>query len=259
MPLTNPAKERLKAGELAVGIGVRGVRGVEIARLMKTAGFDWLFIDLEHGATSTETAYQICVAALDAGIAPLVRVPHGELAMGTRCLDAGALGLVIPHVDTAEQARAMVDAFRFAPLGHRSIGGAYPQFGFASVPAKDVVSALNDATLVVAMIETPRAVENAEQIAAVAGIDALLMGTNDLCLEMQIPGQLDHPRVVSAMDAVIGACRKHGKWPGLGGVYNRQLMKPYIDRGMRLVLAGNDISLLLAAAQEQASFVRSCE
>jgi 2-keto-3-deoxy-L-rhamnonate aldolase RhmA len=102
-------------------------------------------------------------------------------------------------------------------------------------------------------------VENAEQIAAVAGIDALLMGTNDLCLEMQIPGQLDHPRVVSAMDAVIGACRKHGKWPGLGGVYNRQLMKPYIDRGMRLVLAGNDISLLLAAAQEQASFVRSCE
>jgi 2-keto-3-deoxy-L-rhamnonate aldolase RhmA len=259
MPVINPAKERLKLGQLAVGIGVRGVRGVEIARLMKTAGFDWLFIDLEHGATSTETAYQICVAALDAGIAPLVRVPHGELAMGTRCLDAGALGLVIPHVDTAEQARAMVDAFRFAPLGHRSIGGAYPQFGFASVPAKDVVSALNDATLVVAMIETPRAVENAEQIAAVAGIDALLMGTNDLCLEMQIPGQLDHPRVVSAMDAVIGACRKHGKWPGLGGVYNRQLMKPYIDRGMRLVLAGNDISLLLAAAQEQASFVRSCE
>jgi 2-keto-3-deoxy-L-rhamnonate aldolase RhmA len=226
---------------------------------MKTAGYDWLFIDLEHGATSTETAYQICVAALDAGVAPLVRVPHGELAMGTRCLDAGALGLVIPHVDTAEQARAMVDAFRFAPLGHRSIGGAYPQFGFASVPAKEVVSGLNDATLVVAMIETPRAVENAEQIAAVAGIDALLMGTNDLCLEMGIPGQLDHPQIVRAMDAVIAACRKHGKWPGLGGVYSRQLMKPCIERGMRLILAGNDISLLLTAAQEQAGFVRSCQ
>jgi 2-keto-3-deoxy-L-rhamnonate aldolase RhmA len=259
MPVTNPAKTRLEQGHLAVGIGVRGVRGVEIARVMKTAGFDWLFIDLEHGATSTETAYQICVAALDAGIAPLVRVPHGELAMGTRCLDAGALGLVIPHVDTAEQARAMVDAFRFPPLGHRSIGGAYPQFGFASVPAKEVVSALNEATLLVAMIETPQAVENAERIAALPGIDALLMGTNDLCLEMGIPGQLDHPRVVSAMEAVITACRKHGKWPGLGGVYSRELMKPCIDRGMRLILAGNDISLLLAAAQEQAAFVRSCD
>jgi 2-keto-3-deoxy-L-rhamnonate aldolase RhmA len=205
-----------------------------------------------------ETAFQISVAALDAGIAPLVRVPHGELAMGTRCLDAGGLGLVIPHVDSADEARAMVDAFKFAPLGRRSIGGAYPQFGFASVPAAEVVSGLNDATLVVAMIETPRAVQNAEHIAAVPGIDVLLMGTNDLCLEMGIPGKLEDERVVSAIDTVVAACRKHGKWPGLGGVYGRELMKRYVGRGMRFVLAGNDISLLLAAAQEQASFARGC-
>lgn len=260
MPIAaNHAKDRLMQGKLCVGIGVRAVRGVEIARLMKTAGFDWLFIDLEHGATSTETAYQICVAALDAGIAPLVRVPHGELAMGTRCLDAGALGIVIPHVDTAEEAKAMVDAFKFAPLGRRSIGGAYPQFGFAAASAQEVVTGLNAATLVVAMIETPRAVENAEKIAAVPGIDALLMGTNDLCLEMGIPGQLDNERVVGAIDTVIAACKKHGKWPGLGGVYGKELLKRYIARGMRMILAGNDISLLLNAAQDQAGFVRSCE
>jgi 2-keto-3-deoxy-L-rhamnonate aldolase RhmA len=108
------------------------------------------------------------------------------------------------------------------------------------------------------MIETPLAVENAERIAAVPGIDALLMGTNDLCLEMGIPGQLDDPRVVNAMDNVIAACRKHGKWPGLGGVYGKPLIQRYIARGMRLILAGNDISLLLAAAQDQASFVRGC-
>jgi 2-keto-3-deoxy-L-rhamnonate aldolase RhmA len=239
-------------------MGVRGLRGVEVARVMKTAGYDFLFIDLEHGAASVETAFQISVAALDAGIAPLVRVPHGELAMGTRCLDAGGLGLVIPHVDSADEARAMVDAFKFAPLGRRSIGGAYPQFGFASVPAAEVVSGLNDATLVVAMIETPRAVQNAEHIAAVPGIDVLLMGTNDLCLEMGIPGKLEDERVVSAIDTVVAACRKHGKWPGLGGVYGRELMKRYVGRGMRFVLAGNDISLLLAAAQEQASFARGC-
>jgi len=198
------------------------------------------------------------VAALDAGIAPLVRVPNGELALGTRCLDAGALGIVIPHVDTAEEARTLVDAFRFAPLGHRSIGGGYPHFGFAPVPAKEIVSELNDATLVVAMIETPRAVDNVEQIAAVAGIDVLLLGTNDLCLEMGIPGQLDNERVVAAIDKLLASCRKHGKWPGLGGVYGKELAKRYIARGMRFVLAGNDISLLLNAAQEQASFVRSC-
>ncbi|HEY7758701.1 MAG TPA: aldolase/citrate lyase family protein [Burkholderiales bacterium] len=256
--IVNPAKERLTRGELAIGMGVRGVRGVEVARVMKTAGYDFLFIDLEHGATSVETAFQISVAALDAGIAPLVRVPHGELAMGTRCLDGGGLGLVIPHVDGANEARAMVDAFKFAPLGRRSIGGAYPQFGFAPTPAADVVSGLNDATLLVAMIETPRAVQNAEQIAGVAGIDVLLMGTNDLCLEMGIPGKLDDERVVSAIDTVVAACRKHGKWPGLGGVYGRELMKRYIGRGMRFVLTGNDVSLLLSAAQEQASFARGC-
>jgi 4-hydroxy-2-oxoheptanedioate aldolase len=95
------------------------------------------------------------------------------------------------------------------------------------------------------------------QIAAVDGIDVLLMGTNDLCLEMGIPGHLDHERVVKAIDTVVAACRKHGKWPGLGGVYGKELMKRYIGRGMRFVLAGNDISMLLSAAQEQASFARS--
>jgi 4-hydroxy-2-oxoheptanedioate aldolase len=256
--VTNAAKDRLTQGVLAIGVGVRAVRGVEIARIMKTVGFDFLFIDLEHGATSVETAYSISVAALDAGIAPFIRVPHGELALGTRCLDGGGLGVVIPHVDTPDEARAMVDAFKFQPLGHRSIGGAYPQFGFAPVPAKEVVTALNDATLVVAMIETPKAVENAEQIASVPGIDVLLMGTNDLCLEMGIPGQLDNERVVAAIDTVVRACQKHGKWPGLGGVYVRDLAKRYIGRGMRFVLAGNDISLLMNAAQEQATFVRGC-
>jgi 4-hydroxy-2-oxoheptanedioate aldolase len=256
--ITNPAKHRLSQGQLALGMGVRGMRGVEVARVMKTAGFDFLFIDLEHGATSVETAFQISVAALDAGIAPLIRVPHGELALGTRCLDGGGLGVVIPHVDTPEDARAMVDAFRFQPVGHRSIGGGYPQFGFAAVPAQEVTVALNDATLVVAMMETPRAIENAEQIAAVPGIDVLLMGTNDLCLEMGIPGQLENERVVAAIDTVVAACRKHGKWPGLGGVYRKELMQRYIARGMRFVLCGSDLSILLAAAQDQAGFVRAC-
>ena len=189
-------------------------------------------------------------------IAPLVRVPAGELALGARCLDSGALGVVIPHVDTPEQARAIADAFRFPPLGHRSIGGAYPHFGFASRPVNEVVSGLDNATLVVAMIETPLAVENADRIAAVPGVDALLIGTNDLCLEMGIPGQLDHARVKAAFDTVLGACKKHSKIPALGGIYSKELLTRYLGLGFRMVLAGNDLSLLYNAAQEQANFVR---
>lgn len=256
--VVNVAKDKLAQGQLAVGMGVKGLRSVEVARVMKTAGFDWLFIDLEHGPTSLESAYQISVAALDAGISPLVRVPNGELRMATRALDGGALGIVMPHVDTAEEARAFVDACRFQPLGHRSIAGGYPQYGFAPRAAGDVVKELNAATLLVVMVETPTAIANADAIAAVPGIDVLLMGTNDLCLEMGIPGQLSDDRVVSAVQTVIAACKKHGKWPGLGGVYGKDLLKRYVGLGMRMILAGNDLSLLLAAAQEQATFVKSC-
>lgn len=256
--IVNPTRQVLAAGGISVGIGIRGVRGIEVAKLMKTAGFDFLFIDLEHGAISIETAASLSVAALDAGITPLVRVPHMDLKLATRCLDGGALGIVVPHVDTAEDARTIADALRFAPTGHRSIAGNYPQFGFAPVSAKDAVPALNEATLVVAMIETPRAVENVDAIAAVPGIDALLMGTNDLCLEMGIPGELGHPRVVDAIDRIVAACRRHGKIPALGGVYGPDQLGPYLARGMRMVQAGNDIALLLAAATERASFVRSC-
>lgn len=257
MPVVvNPTQQVLASGGVSVGIGVRGVRGIEIARAMKTAGYDFLFIDLEHGATSVETASAISIAALDAGITPIVRVPHMDLKLATRCLDGGALGIVVPHVDTPEEARAVVEALRFAPLGRRSIGGGYPQFGFAAVPALEAVTALNAATLVIVMIETPTAVANAAAIAAVPGIDGLLMGTNDLCLELGIPGQIDHPKVVEAIDTIVAACRTHGKWPALGGVYTRELLQPYLARGMRIVLAGNDLALLMTAATSQAAFVR---
>jgi 2-keto-3-deoxy-L-rhamnonate aldolase RhmA len=122
----------------------------------------------------------------------------------------------------------------------------------------EAVAALNEATLVIVMIETPTAVANVEKIAAVPGIDGLLLGTNDLCLELGIPGKLDSPQIVAAIDAVVGACRKHGKWPALGGVYSRELLQPYLARGMRMALAGNDLALFISAATAQATFVRSC-
>ena len=253
----NVAKARLKKNQLAVGIGVRLVRNVDIIKVMKSAGFDWLFLDLEHGSLSIETACEISVAAQDSGIAPIVRVPHGELAMATRVLDGGALGVVIPHVDTPEEAREIADRLRYPPRGHRSVGGADAQFDYAPPPLGEMTKAIDEQMLLTVMIETPKAVENAEAIAAVPGIDCLLVGSSDLSMELGIPGDRGHQKIQDAVDKVVAACKKHGKWPGMGGAYSDDLLKMYIGKGMKLILSGNDMPLMIAATKALQGRVRA--
>ncbi len=252
----NPARERLEQGELSLGIGLRQARTVDTAIAMATCGYDWLFIDLEHGTMPLDTAVQIAVAAQTADITPLVRVPSRQYAMATRALDGGALGIVMPHVDTAEEAERVVDHFKYPPLGHRSVAGGMACFGFRPVPLSEATQILNAQTLVVVMLETPQAIANAEAIAVVPGVDVLLIGTNDLAMEMGCPGEFGHPEIAQAYRRVIAACRRHGKFPGMGGVYTEPLMTQYIALGMRMILAGNDLGMMMAGATQRANFLR---
>ena len=254
--IANRTRDRLEAGELALGVGLRQARTVDIGKAMKTAGFDWLFIDMEHNTMDMDMACQISVAAHDAGITPIVRVPGFEHYHATRALDGGAMGIVVPHVDDPETAQRIAMNCRYPPNGHRSMTGALAPLDFESYPIADVAKAINAAVLIVVMIETPEAVKNADAIAAVPGINALLIGTNDLCMEMGIPGEFDHEKVADAYQQVVAACRRHGKHPGMGGVYNPDLMKRYIDIGARLVLSGNDFSFMMSGAMDQATKVR---
>ncbi len=256
MPLLGSETLQRIRGSLTLGLGVQNLRGSVVPLLAKAAGYDWLFIDAEHGTISTQEITQICLAALPTGVAPIVRICAGALDEGTRALDNGALGIVVPHVDTVEQARHLVDAFRFQPMGHRSTGGPPAQFGFRPPAAAEAQKTLNAELLVIPMIETPEAVENADKIAAIDGIDALLMGTNDLSLEMGIPGQVGHERVQAAYKKVADACLRHKKVLGMGGVYDQEVASRYIGMGARLILAGSDHNLLLDAATRRAEFLR---
>ena len=253
----NTAKERLEAGGLALGMGVRMSRTVDIAKAMKTCGYDWLFIDMEHSSMDLDTAAQISVASQSAGITPVVRVPGFEHHHASRVLDGGAQGIVVPHVDTPETAARIVRQCRFPPLGRRSVVGGLAQLDFAAVPVGEATEAINASTLIVVMIETPEAVENVDAIACVEGVDGLLVGTNDLCMEMGMPGRVGDPAVMEAQAKVIDACRRHGRFPGLGGVYDPALMKRYIEMGMRFVLCGNDLSMLMAGAGGRARQLRA--
>ncbi|HMD64124.1 MAG TPA: aldolase/citrate lyase family protein [Stellaceae bacterium] len=256
MQVRNAARERLEKGEMSLGVGIRTARTVDIAKMMKTSGYDWLFIDLEHGPMSIEFATTLAVAALDTGISPIVRVPFMQHTMATRVLDSGALGVVMPHVDTPEQAREIVDHLKYPPIGHRSLAGAQAIFDFQSLPIGEMAQAANAALLVIPMVETPTAIANAEAIAAVPGIDALLIGTNDLAAEMGIPGEFGHARILGAYETVIAACRRHNKWPGMGGVYDDALLQKYVGMGMRLVLTGSDGGFLMAGASRRAALAR---
>jgi len=255
--LRNAAIERLSAGELAVGIILRSSRTVDIAPAMKAAGYDWLFLDLEHNSMDLDTAVQISVAALGAGIAPVARVPARQLWLATRVLDGGGLGIVMPHVDTPEEAKAIAAALRYPPIGHRSVAGGLPHFGYEKRGLAETCAAINAATFVVVMLETPQAIANAEAIAAVPGIDSLLIGTNDLAMELGTPGNFGAERIVAAYQAVVDACRKHGKHAGVGGISDDGLLRRYIQMGVRVVLPGSDFSFLQMAAAERAATMRS--
>jgi 2-keto-3-deoxy-L-rhamnonate aldolase RhmA len=255
--LRNAARERLAAGDLALGVGIRQSRTVDIAAIMKACGYDWLFLDLEHNSMDLDTAVQISVTALGVGIAPIVRVPAGQFWLATRVLDGGALGIVMPHVDTPEEAREIADRMRYPPQGHRSVAGGLPHFGYVPVSIGAACTAINAATLIVVMLETPQAIANAPAIAAVPGIDSLLIGTSDLSMELGIPGQLGDERIVGAYRAVVEACNAHGKFAGIGGVYDENLMRRYIGMGVRLVLGGADLGFMTAAATEQAKLLRN--
>jgi len=253
----NIVKEKLGRDEVVASMTVRLVRGVEIAQIAKTAGFDMLYVDIEHSTFTIESTCQICVAALNAGIAPFVRVPANTPEYISRVLDGGALGVIAPHVGSAEEARAVVRAAKFPPLGERGAGGGLPHLQYRSFPIAEANAALNDATMVVVQFESAEAVDKADEIAAVEGVDMVLIGVNDMLASLGLAGQYEHPKVRDAYARTIAACRKHGKHVGVGGLSTRpKLAAEFIAMGARMVSTGTDIQFLLAAATEKAKQVR---
>ena len=256
--LANNVKTRLANDEVAASMVVRLVQSIEIASIARASGFDSLYVDLEHCPFSLETTAQICMAGLLAGVTPFVRVPGYGPEFVSRTLDAGALGVIAPHIGTADDAKEVVRNAKFAPLGDRSVTVGIPHLGFVSRPAEEARRAMNAATTVVAMIETRQGLDNVEEIAAVEGVDILLIGTNDLCADLGIDGQFEHPLVKDAYRAVIDACRKHGKAAGVGGLASKpKLIEEFVKAGARYVSSGSDLSFLLAGAKDKAEIIRA--
>jgi 2-keto-3-deoxy-L-rhamnonate aldolase RhmA len=194
------------------------------------------------------------MAALYAGIAPIVRVPSKDPFFISRVLDGGALGVIVPHIRSVQDAKDVVAAAKFQPQGHRSSTNGLPHFQFRSIAAKKSNPVVNANTLVIPMIETLQAVECVEELAALDGVDSLLIGTNDMTAEMGIPGDYENPRLAEVLQKTIDACNKHGKYVGIGGLHARlDLVEKFCIMGVRWVMAATDGPLLLGGATKRAS------
>lgn len=249
----NALKERLDRGETALSMVVRFLRTAEVAAIARGAGFHSLYVDLEHAPLSLSETAQICIAAQAAGVTPLVRIPEGRLDLVGTALDGGAAGVIIPHVTTAEEAREAVAAARFPPAGGRSIAGPPVQLDYRPMPPAQVASTMNAAILVVIMIESAEAVENVEAIAAVPGVDMLLVGTNDLTADLGIAGCYDDDAVDRAFAKVLAAADASGIHVGVGGLATRpDLAARYVSRGAGYISVGTDLAFITRGAREAA-------
>jgi 4-hydroxy-2-oxoheptanedioate aldolase len=220
-------------------------------------GFDAIYVDLEHTSISLETASMLCTASLGFGLLPLVRVPSHDPQYMTRAIDTGALGVIVPHVDTRVQAQHIVATCKFPPLGHRSIVGSNATTHYRPMKATEFVEFSNRNTLLAAMLETPDAIANAAEIAAVSGLDMVLIGSHDLSGEMGILGQFQHSRFGEAIATAANACRAYGKILGIAGIRDPELLAGFVAQGVRFISAGNDAGFFMEAAQAQVNRLRT--
>jgi 2-keto-3-deoxy-L-rhamnonate aldolase RhmA len=163
------------------------------------------------------------------------------------------MGVIVPHIRSVQDAKDVVAAAKFQPLGHRSSTNNMPQFQYRHLSAKAMSPVCNRETLVIPMVETLEAVDCVEELAAVEGVDSLLIGTNDMCAELGIPGEYENPRLTEVYEKTIAACKKHGKWVGVGGLHSRlDLVEKFCAMGARWVMAATDGPLLLGGATKRA-------
>ena len=247
--LSNPVLEAMRADRPAFGLSVRSVRSIDIARIAKASGHQFLFIDGQHGVFNAETVCNLANAALAIGVAPLARVKSLADPDTPILLDNGVSGIIFPDINTPEEARRAVEICRFPPIGRRSVGANFPQFDGRAVPAAQSVPAINGSTVVVVMVETARGLDNIERIAAVPGVDVVHIGTNDLMADLGKAGQLDDPAVANALDRAIAACRAAGNYAGCGGIRDTAKQAHWIRRGIRFLSTQTDIALLHAGAK----------
>jgi 4-hydroxy-2-oxoheptanedioate aldolase len=246
---TNPVRAKLKAGEQSVGTWLALPEPL-FAGLMSTTGFDWLTVELEHSASTIETAAHCFPIIAASGCVPLARVPWNSVENIKRVLDTGAWGVIVPMVNSRAEAEAVVKAARYRPIGERSVGGQLHAASFATDGASYYAKA-NDEILVVLMAEHVDAIANIDAILSVPGIDAVFVGPNDLHASMGLAPAFDSddPTFNAAIEKVLASAKAHGVAPGIHVADATQAQRR-LDEGWKMIAVASEVGFMLGKAGE---------
>ena len=252
--MKNLVKRKLKAGKPSIGTWI-SVGHPDVSMYLADLGFDWLVCDMEHGPFGPETYHFMVQAMLynRKNCMPMARIPWNDLIWAKKAMDAGATGLVIPRVETAEMARETIRIMKYPPQGER---GAGPRLAAFHDP--DYFDTVNEESLVVVMIETQRGLDNIDEIFAVEGVDACFVGPSDFTLDMGIHRQYTHPRFKDALDRIVKAGEEHGVAPGMhcqttSGPTN---INNAIEQGFKFCAVSSDVGFLRVAATDAINGVK---
>jgi 2-dehydro-3-deoxyglucarate aldolase/4-hydroxy-2-oxoheptanedioate aldolase len=253
---TNPVIAALKSGNTVIGSEVTRLSTPEVPRIFALAGLDFAFIDMEHTPFGFETVADLVQASRGAGIVPIVRVPQAEYAYVARALDCGAQGLIVPRVNSPAQAREIVSWMRYPPRGIRGFANTFRQTDDKPVAIEDFIAAAHAETLCVIQIERREALDQLDEMLSIDGVDVACLGYMDLSVDLGVPGQLDHPRMVAAVERIISASARHNVAPGFIGPDIDSVLH-WMSRGMRFVSYSGDGNLLAQAAKAAADRLRA--
>ncbi len=247
----NRLRAMLKNGQFATGIMIQEVRSPVIAVILAQAGFDFAFVDMEHGRFDIESTANVIQSLRLAGLTPLVRVPEGEYYLIARVLDAGADGVMVPRVETRAQVEQIVSSVRFPPVGKRGLSATKGHNDFQSADPWEFTRFMNQENLVILQIERKEAVDHIEELLDVPGVDGVVIGPNDLSLSIGASKSVDDPQMQAAISKVLYVAQARGQFTGIhAGLDWNAAWRP---QGMNLLACSTDLEMLNSACKRLAA------
>ncbi len=247
--LKNVIKEKLKSGETVYGTMIQELRSPAVVLLFANAGYDFVFIDMEHGAHNMETVADMIKVARGAGIVPLVRVPDLQYHLIARCLDAGAQGFMVPRIATREQAEKAVMYSKYPPMGERGCSINKGHNDYKGGELLSFIKEANEENLVILQIERKAAMDDLDNILSVPGVDAAVLGPNDMAASYGISEDLNGEFMNSIFQKVVDTGKKHNVFTGMH-IANLQKLKEWKQKGMQFIAYNTDLGFLSAGASK---------